>query len=66
MYNGIPNEATGHKVLASSYFDRLWKRSEQSKRFFFVLEKSNALGRKRTDIALPLAIHQNKKIKFDD
>lgn len=39
LYEGVPGSAAGHVVEASSYFDRLWKRGQLTKRYFLVLQK---------------------------
>jgi len=40
LWQGVPGKKAGHVVSdASSYFDRLWKRSQLSERYFIVLTK---------------------------
>ena len=36
---GTPGLSAGHVATSSSYFDRLWKRSQITNRYFFVFEK---------------------------
>ena len=62
LYSGLPNESIGHVVTASSYFDRLWKRSAQSERFFLVLEKRKPAQRKRP-ASTTLSKNSKKKIR---
>lgn len=39
LWVGTPGVEAGHVVSASSYFDRLWKRSSLEERYFLVLQK---------------------------
>lgn len=69
LYVGKPGIESGHVADASSYFDRLWKRSSLEERYFLVLKKKsdpNPLYL-RKDIAKANTVNGlNKKIKFDE
>lgn len=44
LYVGSPGHRAGHRVVASSYFDRLWKKSALEDRYFLVLRKGTGTG----------------------
>lgn len=44
LYVGSPGHRAGHRVVASSYFDRLWKKSALEDRYFLVLRKGMSTG----------------------
>jgi len=68
LYVGKPGIESGHVADASSYFDRLWKRSSLEERYFLVLEKhcEPVMGQKIVTKLNTTANGLNKKIKFEE
>jgi len=69
LYVGKPGIESGHVADASSYFDRLWKRSSLEERYFLVLKKQNdpnPLLIRKTITKINTTNGINKKIKFDN
>ena len=45
LYEGVPDRRTGvADSTASSYFDRLWQREQQTRRFFISLKPLDGAG----------------------
>jgi hypothetical protein len=68
LYVGKPGIESGHVADASSYFDRLWKRSSLEERYFIVLSKESEplFDRKIISKVNGTCNGVNKKIKFEE
>ena len=68
LYVGKPGIESGHVADASSYFDRLWKRSSLEERYFIVLSKESEplFDRKIISKMNGTCNGVNKKIKFEE
>lgn len=70
LLTGTPGVNAGHVASSSSYFDRLWKRSQITNRFFLVFEKSSGTaGAYGSDVGSSSNLrvaHAKKHITFGD